>query len=143
MTRRMITLAIFAVALFSAVILALWLNEMLYFRSFGVSVSLNGETVEESALFKTANGSYLLFLNTETAKRPVYAVWDNGEGVGTPVSPVPSSYTKSIKTSLFVVCLNCYFADARSPKFDARTKTLTTEDEISFSVSPDNVTVRF
>ena len=87
--------------------------------------------------------THLLFLETEKARRPVYAVLNDGKKIGAPASPIPSTFTKSVKTGLFVLCLQCPISIAEPPKFDAGAEISTSEDELNFFVSPDKITVKF
>lgn len=143
MTKKIIILGFAAVTFLLVTILGFWILGLLYFRVSNATIVLNGEVSDESKIYRTGNGDYLLFLETEKAQRPVYAVLDDGRKIGTPSSPIPSSFTKSIKTRLFVMCLHCSISVADPPKFDAGAEISTSDDEISFRVSPDKVTVKF
>ena len=134
----------FAVSLLVLIaIFGFWESGLLYFRLPAAKITLNGIDSDGSKIYSAGNGDYLLFLETENAERPVYAVTNDGKSVGTPASPVPSSYTKSVKTSGFVLCLQCPITLAGTDKFDSGAKISTAEDEINFHVSPDKVTVKF
>lgn len=143
MTKKMIILGFAVVTSLLVTILGFWILGFLYFRVSNAKIVLNGEVSDASKIYRTGNGDYLLFLENEKAQRPVYAVLNDGRKIGTPASPVPSSFTKSIKTGLFVLCLQCPISVADTPKFDAGAEISTSDDEIDFHVSPDKVTVKF
>ena len=116
---------------------------MLYFRLPSSTVSHNGIESADSTVYRSGNGDYLVFLDSAQARFPVYKVADDGRSIGIPAAPVPSSYTKSVKTGSFVLCLQCPITLAGTDKFDSKAQVSVTSNEIDFRVSDDAVNIKF
>lgn len=128
-------------ALVLLAIFGTWKAGWLYFRVSSAEIALNGALSAESKVYRTGTGDYLIFMETESANFPVYAVTNGGRSIGIPGSPVPSSYTKSVKTDTFVLCLQCPITQAGTSKLAGSISA--SENEISFHVGTDSVAVKF
>ena len=143
MKRIIVIVGVVILLVFALSVFGLWQSGMLYFRLANSRVSLNGAESTASSVYRSGNGDYLIFLDPERARFPVYKVVDDGKHIGIPASPVPSSYTKSLKTDSFVLCLQCVVTLAGTDKFDLRAEVSTTPNEINFHVSEDVVNINF
>ncbi len=143
MRRMMIKVGVAFLFVFAALSFGLWLLGMLYIRLPNSRVFIHETESATSSVYKAGNGDYLVFLDSETVKFPVYIILNEGASVGTPVAPIPSSYTKSVKTNLFVLCLQCSPVLAGTEKLDLRAGICTTPNEINFHVYEDVVRIRF
>lgn len=133
-----VILLIFLLSLFG-----LWRSGMLYFRLSDSRVSLNGIESADSTVYRAGNGDYLIFLDSARARFPVYKVENEGKSIGIPASPVPSSYTKSVKTGSFVLCLECLITLAGTDKLDLRAEVFNSPNNINFHVYDDVVNINF
>lgn len=143
MSRKMIIAGFVVSTLLLLAIFGSWKAGWLYFRLSDAKIALNGAHSDESKIYRSGTGDYLIFLETEGASFPVYAVTNDGEHVGIPASPIPSSFTKSVKTDYLVLCLQCSVVLAGTDKFDLNADVSASSEEIAFRVSGDSVIVKF
>jgi hypothetical protein len=143
MRRIVIIIGVVILLVLALSLFGLWLSGTLFFRLPSSRVSINGAESATSSVYRSGNGDYLIFLDPETAQSPVYKVLNEGKSVGVPVSPVPSSYTKSVKTESFVLCLQCSVVLAGTDKLDLRAEVSTTSEGINFHVYEDTVNISF
>lgn len=120
-----------------------WTDGKFYVRLPGAEISLNDSNVNEARIYKNGKGDHLIFLGADSTFRTVYGVEEFGTIITLPVSPIPSRFTKSIRTEMFVLCLNCGFVDAKSVKVDPRAEITATSNGFDFHVYNDRVKVEF
>jgi hypothetical protein len=141
MKRVVIIVGAIILIVFTLSLFGLWLSGTLYFRLPNARVSINGEQSATSSIYRSGNGDYLVFLDAEAARFPVYKILNEGKSVGIPASPIPSSYTKSFKTNFFVLCLQCSVVLAGTSKLTGEISSA--PNEINFHVSEDVVKINF
>ncbi|RMG00578.1 MAG: hypothetical protein D6735_13350 [Acidobacteria bacterium] len=143
MKRIMIRIGVVVLSVFAMSLFGLWLSGILYIRLPDSKVFINGTESTTSRVYRSGNGDYLVFLDSETARFPVYRILNEGKNVGVPVSPVPSSYTKSVKTNSFVICFQCSVSLAGTEKLDLQAEVSVSPSEINFHVYQDVVKISF
>lgn len=141
MSRKMIIACSILLALVLLAMFGSWKAGWLYLRVSDARIALNGAQSADSKIYKTGTGDYLIFMETENASFPVYAVTNDGRNVGIPGGPVPSTYTKSLKTDTVVLCLQCQITQAGTSKLTGSISA--SESEMGFRVGSDTVIVRF
>ena len=143
MKRSILLTIIVAPAFIVIVLMFCWIDGSFFLRSSNAKVSLNGMELNKAEVYESGNNEYLVFLNTENAVFNVYVIDGRVQRVGIPTSPVPSSYTKSLKTSSFVICLHCPVTLAGTDKLDSSAKVSLSPEQIVFKVEHDSVLIAF
>ncbi|QQS42346.1 MAG: hypothetical protein IPM63_05225 [Acidobacteriota bacterium] len=142
MSRKLAFAGIGVMVLISLVIMGIWQGGWLFLRVASAKITLNGKTTKDSKIYKGASGDYFIFLENESAEHRVYRVFSQTPEVGIPASPVPSSYTKSLKTNWVLLCGHCPITTAGTDKFDRNATVSVSSTGLEFTVGEDNVVVK-
>ena len=140
MRKRMIISAVVVLGLV-LLFFGTWKVGWLYFRISSAEVALNGIRSGESEVYRAGTGDYLIVLDAGHSSHQVYAVTNRGGTVGIPGSPIPSSYTKSVKSGALVLCLECQITAAGTDKLAGSISA--SANQMDFHVGADSVTVKF
>lgn len=143
MSRKLAFAGIGVIVLISLVIMGIWQGGWLFLRVASAKITLNGKTTKDSKIYEGASGDYFIFLEKESAEHRVCRVSSQSPEVGIPASPVPSSYTKSLKTNWFLLCGDCEVVKADTGKLDMNATVSITSDGFTFKVYRDSVAVKF
>lgn len=118
-----------------------WSQEKLFLR-VPAKITLNGVDSDKSAIYKSRNGSYFLILEKDKAERTTY--WISKEKVGIPDGIIPSLDTLSFQTKNILICLDVEIDILGEMSWEGvNPKLLRSDEEISFQVKNDNVSVKF
>lgn len=126
-----------------ALLVCLWLTGSLFLRSPSAETVLNGVVLNRSEVYKSGNGDYLIFLNDNETAPKTYMIFSSSERFGIPTRTIPSSYSKSFKTSSFVLCYDCPATLAGTEKLDRNAKLRVLPKQIIFQLYEDSVSVKF
>ena len=121
-----------------------WRSGTLYWRVSSATITTNGVVSNESQLYRSRTGEYFIFTKDGNNRPRTYVVIDGPEPVvGIPAAGVPSTSTKSIKTSYFLLCLHCPIVAAGTEKYDQNAKVAVSSNEISFKIYDSTVVAKF
>ena len=141
--KKIILLSILLVAAIAILSTIWWCTGKLFWRVSNATITTNGVTSDESRIYKSRTGEYFIFTKDRENKPSTYVVFDKDQTVGIPSRAVPSSQSKSVKTTFFLLCLECPITLAGTDKYDRNAKVSVSSSEISFKIYENTVVVKF
>jgi hypothetical protein len=133
-----VTLTFVAVITF----LVLWLTGVIFIRLPGAIITSNGTVSDRNAVYKSGNGDSLIFIE-DNGRAMTYMVSSQTNQVGIPNRPIPSSFSRSIRTGWFVFCWYTESAVAGTGKLDRNASLKIQPNQITFRVYEDTIHINY
>ena len=146
--RKIIAIAIVLGACFTSILgISEWFHNDLYVRIPVARVEYQGIAFPKGELYRSQNGTLMLFLPGENTHFPLYIIildeTDGSVHVGTVASENPFKNILQVKMGLFALCVNCETYLGFPDNFRGTAGLTDDVNNIHFSVYQDQVDLHF
>ncbi len=141
MKRVLVGIGIVVALALTAAFILMWGQGKLFLR-VPATISINGHTTAESAIYKSRTGEYFLLLDKGTSRHITY--WIGKGKIGVPSDIIPSMGTLSFQTHNLLVCLDAEIDLLGEMGWEGSNPKLSVSDkQISFQAMNDQIDVQF